>query len=189
MIKASDIQKGTVISHNSAPYICTGLEVKTPSARGAATIYKFRFRNMLDKSSLQKSCKGDDSFEEIECQKCQLQYLYADKDSVTFMDSETYVQYVLPREDISEQLGFIKEGDQDITGLVSDEKLLTVQPPSSVTLQIVETPPAMKAASASARTKPAILETGITVQVPEYIEQGETIVVNTETMAYISRAG
>jgi len=188
MIKASDMSKGSVISINNTPFYCVHIETKTPSARGAATIYKFKFRNMIDNNNLQKSCKGDETFDEIECQKCQLQYLFSDNESVTFMDNESYVQYTLLKEDISEQLGFIKEGDSEITGLVSDEKLLTIYPPNTVNLLIVETPPAMKSASASARTKPAIMETGITIQIPEYIEQGETIVVNTETLAYVSRA-
>jgi elongation factor P len=188
MIKASEIKKGNVVDINGQPHVVIHLDVKTPSARGAATIYKIRFKNLVNGQSVVQSLKGENAFDEIACEKRPLQYLYADNENVTFMDNENYAQYALAKTDLEYERGFMKEGQEDIIGLISDEKLLTIELPSTVVLTIEECPPAMKAASASARTKPATLETGIVVQVPEYMDQGESIVVNTETKEYVSKA-
>lgn len=188
MIHMSDMKKGKIVDINSAPHVVVAIEVKTPSARGASTLYKTRFKNLLTGQKINQSLKGDDTFNEIDCLRCPLQYLFAEGDKVTFMNLDDYSQYELFKADLEDELKFIQEGAEDIIGLVSNQNLLTIQLPSTVTLTIVECPPAMKTASASARTKPATLETGLVVQVPEYIEQGEQVIVNTETVEFVSRA-
>lgn len=188
MVKACDFEKGMVVEINKQPHVIKSIETKTPSARGAATLYKTKFTNLITGQNLDQSLKGDDSFQEIDCQKCGLQFLYADNENANFMDVESYMQYTLNLEDIKEEMLFLQDGMEDIIGLVSEEKLIAIQIPTSVEMEVVETPPAMKAASASARTKPATLETGVIVQVPEYISQGERIIVNTETKKFISKA-
>lgn len=104
------------------------------------------------------------------------------------MDTASFMQYNLLIGEIEEELLFLIDGMENIVGLLSNEKLLSIQLPSTVTLKIVECPPEMKSASASARTKPATLETGLVVQVPEYIAQGIAINVNTDTKQFVSRA-
>ena len=187
MIKASDFKKGVIVSINNQPHAVVHLDVKTPSARGAATLYKTKFRNLVTGQTVNESLQGDDKFEEVACERCQLQYLYKDGDNAHFMDTESYLQYNLPVGDLEEELLFMTDGMEDIIGLVSEESLITIQLPSTVTLKVVECPPAMKAASASARTKPATLETGLVVQVPEYLESDGMIIVNTETKQFVSR--
>jgi len=131
--------------------------------------------------------EGDDKFEEIECERKALQFLYKDNDFANFMDLESYIQYNLPVKDLDDELLFIVDGMENITGLVTDEKLLTIQLPSTVSLKIINCPPEMRSASASARTKPATLETGLVVQVPEYVANGISIIVNTQTKQFVSR--
>lgn len=188
MIKASDLKNGTIVAIDKAPHMVTQLEVKTPSARGAATLYKFRLKNLITGQTSAQSVQGEQKFENIECERCKLQFLYSDNETTTFMDVETYEQYTLNNSDIKDELNFITEGLENIIGLTSDERLLAIQLPTTVVLQIVECPPSMKSASATARTKPATLETGLIVNVPEFINQDEKIIVNTETKQYISKA-
>jgi elongation factor P len=104
------------------------------------------------------------------------------------MDGETYEQYTLPEEAVTDELAFLSDGLEGITALITDDRLLAIELPATVVLEIEDTAPGMKAASSSARTKPATLSTGLVVQVPEYLTPGEKIKVNTETREYISRA-
>jgi len=158
-----------------------------PSARGAATLYKIRFKNLVTGQNVNESLEGDDKLDEIECERVTLQYLYKDSENANFMDTESYIQYDVPINDIKEELLFMVDGLENIVGLLSDEKILSIQLPSTVSLKITECPPEMKSASASARTKPATLETGLVVQVPEYIASGISIIVNTQTKQFVSR--
>lgn len=163
------------------------VEVKTPSARGAATLYKVRFKNLITGENTNETFEGDDEFEIVECERVTLQYMYKDEEYAYFMDTKTFLQYNLPINEIKEDLCFMLEGMNDIIGLISNETLLAIQLPATVVLKVVECPPEMKNASASARTKPATLETGLVIQVPEYIERGMYIEVNTETRQFVSR--
>jgi elongation factor P len=104
------------------------------------------------------------------------------------MDLENYEQFELFQEDIEDILPFLVEDMEGISALTSDGKVLTLRMPDTVELEIVECAPSMKGASATARTKPATLTTGLIVQVPEYIEHGETIKVDTRERKYLSRA-
>ena len=104
------------------------------------------------------------------------------------MNTETYEQYSLSAEDLEGQTDYLTDGLDGIIMLLMDDAALGIQLPTTITLQVVETPPAMKGASATNRTKPAKLTTGLEVQVPEYIETGEMIKVNTETGKFSSRA-
>jgi len=104
------------------------------------------------------------------------------------MVSELFTQYVLKQADIEDEMSFITESTEGVQVLLVDETVIGLELPQTVILEIVETTPAMKAASASARTKPATLNTGLVVSVPEYIEVGEKVKVNTGERAYISRA-
>jgi elongation factor P len=107
---------------------------------------------------------------------------------LTFMDTEDYSQYTLSVEDLEEEAGFITEDMEDLMMMLVDDLPVGVQLPTSVCLEIVETSPSIKGATVTKRTKPAKLSTGLEVQVPEYISQGETIRVNTESGEYMSRA-
>jgi elongation factor P len=89
---------------------------------------------------------------------------------------------------VADELPFLTDGLEGIIALITDGRLLAIELPATVTLEIAETAPAMKAASSSARTKPATLSTGLVVQVPEYLTPGEKIKVNTDTREFVSRA-
>lgn len=188
MPKASDLKKGDVVQLDSVPHVVKQLEVKNPSARGAATLYKIRFSNLLTGQKRDESLKGDDFLAEADCEKVQVQFSYIDGEQYVFMDTEDYSQYMLSASTIEGQLEYLTDGLAGITALLVEGNMVAMDLPQSVVMEITETAPGIKGASASARTKPATLSTGLIVQVPEYIEQGELIKVNTTNAKFMARA-
>lgn len=188
MPKASELKKGSVVEINGEPYIVKSLESRSPSSRGAQTIYKIRFNNAQTGQKHDESCKADDMFTEVDLIKRQVQFLYQDGDMFTFMDVEDYSQYTLGKSELEDDLGYLTDGLEGIYTLIVDDRVLGVELPQTVSLEITDTAPAIKGASATSRTKPATLVTGLEVQVPEYIETGEIIKINTDTGKFMSRA-
>jgi elongation factor P len=186
--KVSDLKQGSAVDINGEPYAVKTIEVRNPTSRGASTLYKIRFAHMKTKQKLDESYKGDDYLKEADCSRLMVQYSYQDGESYTFMNLESYEQYTLNAEDLEGQITYLTEGLEGIIILLLDDAPLGIELPATVSLEIVETPPAMKGASATNRTKPAQLTTGLEVQVPEYIETGEVIKVHTDTGKYVSRA-
>ncbi|NOY63672.1 MAG: elongation factor P-like protein YeiP, partial [Gammaproteobacteria bacterium] len=163
MPKAGDLKRGDVIDINGTPHAVKTIEAKSPSSRGASTLYKIRFTNLCSGQKLDDSFKGDDFLKEADCIRTQVQFSYIDGDAYVFMNTDDYSQYELNRADIEEQVGYLYEGLEGITALIMDDKILGIQLPQSVTLTITETTPGVKGATASARTKPARLSSGIEV--------------------------
>lgn len=188
MAKASDLKKGMVVEVNGIPHVVKQVEIRSPSSRGATTLYKVRFNNLKTGQKLDATLKGDDFFKDADCVRVKVQYSYKDGDNYIFMNMEDYSQYTLSGEELEEQRGYLTEGLEDIVALLMDDTVLAIELPSSVALEIVETAPELKGATATGRTKPARLTTGLEVQVPEYLRTGEVIKVNTLTGKFMSRA-
>ena len=187
MIKACDLKKSSVIDIDGTPHIIQKISHQSPTARGGGTIYKVRFRNVSTKQKVDKTYRSEDALQESSYETNEVQYLYQDGDRYNFMDLSSYEQFELVKDDIEECLPFLVEDMEGIIALVSEGRVLTLRMPDTIDLEIVECPPAMKGASATSRTKPATLTTGLIVQVPEYIESGETIRVDTRERKYLSR--
>jgi elongation factor P len=188
MPKASEIKKGDVVDIDEIPHVVKTLESKSPSSRGAATIYKIRFTNLLSGQKKDVSCRSDESFSWVDCERITVQFSYVDGDQFIFMDTGDFSQHGLDRADIEAQLPFLSEGLADISALLIDGLMVAIDLPQAIVMSIADTAPAIKGASASARTKPATLTTGLVIQVPEYIETGEPVKVNSGTSKYMSRA-
>ncbi len=186
--KAGELKRGMIVDIDGIPHGVKQVEAKSPSSRGAATLYKVRFTNLQTRQKLDQSYKGDDFLKEIDCQRVPVQYSYQDGDHYMFMNSEDYSQYGLDRGDLEGQLEYLTEGLEGILALLVDGAILGIELPQSVTLAIVETAPGVKGATATGRTKPATLATGLEIQVPEYLETGELVKVNTAAGKFISRA-
>jgi len=187
MPKASELKRGSVVEINGDPYIVVNIDMKAPSSRGANTLYKVRFNNARTKQKLDETYKGEDMLGAIDMERRQLQYSYLDGDEYVFMDEEDYSQYMLSRDTLGDQVHYITDGLQGIVGLLVDGSLLAIELPQSVVLEIVDTAPGIKGASASARNKPATCSTGLVIQVPEYLDNGERVKVNTQDARYMSR--
>jgi elongation factor P len=188
MPKASELKRGMIVEINGIPHAVKQLESKSPSSRGASTLYKVRFTNLQTRQKLDESFKGDDLLIEADCIRVSVQYSYLDGDNYIFMNNEDFSQYEVSITELEDQLGFITESLEGITALIMNGKLMSIELPQSVNLEIIDTVPGIKGASATGRTKPATLTTGFEVQVPEYLEIGETIKVNTTTGKFMSRA-
>ena len=186
--KASDLKRGMVVEVNDAPYVVKTIEVRNPSSRGASTLYKVRFNHLKTKQKLDESLKGDDFLKEVDCERKLVQYSYKDDDSYTFMNLDDYEQYTINTTDIEDEISYLTEGLEGIVAILLDGILVAIEIPAAVAMEIIETGPSIKGASATARTKPAQLATGLEIQVPEYIETGEVIKINTVTGKFMSRA-
>jgi elongation factor P len=188
MPKAADLKKGDMVEIDDQLYLAKEITVRSPSSRGANTLYKVKFMQLQKKQKYEQTFIGSDFIKDADTMRRILQYLYKDDQFYTFMDNEDYNQYTLTTKDLEEQKGYLADGLDNILGMLHEGSLIGIELPTTVVLKIVDTAPAIKGASASARTKPAALNTGLVVQVPEYLAQGETIKVNTQSGKFISRA-
>ncbi|MBW2653902.1 MAG: elongation factor P-like protein YeiP [Deltaproteobacteria bacterium] len=188
MPKACDLKKGNVVEINDDVYMVKHIDVKTPSARGAVTLYKIRFNNIKTKQKFEDSYKGNDMLNEVDLLRRPVQYLYPDGALHVFMDSQEYSQYMVEGDAIKDELVWITDGMEDLVALIIDGNMVSIEIPLTLVFKISETTPGIKGASATARTKPAILSNGVDIQIPEYLEAGEMVKVNTETKKFMSRA-
>ena len=188
MPKACDLKKGNVVEINNETYMVKQIDVKTPSARGAVTLYKVRFSNIKSKQKFEESYKGTDMLTDVDLVRKPVQYLYPDGNLHVFMDTVEYSQYMIEGGAIEDELVWITDGMEGISGLIIDENMVAIEIPDTLVFEIDQTAPGIKGASASARTKPATLSNGVEIQIPEYLEAGEMIKVNVETKKYISKA-
>lgn len=184
---AKDVKPGTIVNHNHAPHVIEGVTVQTPSARGGATLYKFRARNLVTKQKADITGKGTEELEEADFQRRAVSFMYADGDTIHFLDQGDYNQFSIAQADVADEMQYVTEELEGIHALIYNEQCVGIQLPSAVELQITECDPAVKGNSATAHTKPATLETGLVVQVPEYLKQGERIKVDTRSGEYLSR--
>ena len=182
-MKAYDIKKGNVVEHNGSVYQIRDIERSSPQGRGGNV--KFR---VPGGSKLDISVGGDDELKEVELSRRQVTYSYKDGDAFVFLDDEDYTPYTLDAEVVGDAAGYIVD---DLTGCyvqIIDDLPVAIQLPASVAIDVVETPPELKGGTATKRPKPATLNTGIEIMVPEYISTGERILVNTTTGEFGGRA-
>lgn len=188
MPKASELKRGMYVEIDSMPHVVKKVEAKSPSSRGASTLYKVRFNNLKTGQKLDESYKSDDLLKEADFNRVAIQYSYKDGNNYIFMNMEDFSQYEMNANDIQEHIGYLYEGLEGLAALIMDDELISIELPQSMDMEIIETSPAIKGATASSITKPATLSTGKIIQVPEYLETGEIVKVNTETGKFMSRA-
>jgi elongation factor P len=184
---AKEIKPGTVVNHNDAPHIIESVAVQSPSARGSATLYKFRARNLVTKQKTDITLKGTEGLDDADFHRREVTFMYADAEAAHFLDTADYNQYTLPRDEVAGELQYITEDLQGMLALIYNGQCVGIQLPTAVDLKITQCDPAVKGNSATSRTKPATLETGVVVHVPEYLKQGETIRVDTRSGEFLSR--
>jgi len=188
MPRASDLKRGMVVEVNNEPHVVKNIEVRNPSSRGASTLYKVRFNHLKTKQKRDESLKGEDFLKDVDCERKILQFSYKDDDGYTFMSLDDYEQFTINSDDIEDEKDYLVEGLEGIVSILLDGILVAIDLPAAVAMEIIDTAPGIKGASATARTKPAQLVTGLEVQVPEYIEPNELIKINTVSGKFISRA-
>ena len=188
-MQAKEIKPGAVVVYDGAPILIESVAVQTPSARGAATLYKFRGRHLVTRQKTDIALKGGESLDEADFERRAVKLMYTDPTHLHLIDQADYNQYSVALEDVESEAPYVTEELEGMLALIYNDQCVGVQLPTAVALTITECDPGIKGNSATARTKPATLETGLVVQVPEYLKQGERIKVDTRTGEFLSRAG
>ncbi|MGV7961941.1 elongation factor P-like protein YeiP [Photorhabdus tasmaniensis] len=188
MAKANEIKRGIAVSYNGKLLLVKDIDIQAPSARGASTLYKMRFTDIRTGQKVEERFKGDDIIDTISLTRRSVNFSYIDGDEYVFMDDEDFTPYHFKKEQIEEELLFIPEGGlPGMQVLTIEGQVIALELPQTVDMVIEETTPGIKGASASARTKPARMSTGLTVQVPEYISNGEKIRIHIAERRYMGR--
>lgn len=185
---AKDVKNGTLIVHQGDPCMIRSISVQSPSARGAATLYKFRATNLRTKQKVDVTFKGAENVEEADFERRDVQLMYLDSDHAHFLDQADYNQYQLPLKDVEEELKYVTENLEGVQAMIHNEECIGIRLPLTVELKVAQCDPAVRGNSATSRTKPATLETGLVIQAPEYLAEGETVKVDTQTGKFLSRA-
>lgn len=188
MPKASEVKKNAVIEYNGKVFFVKEINKLTPSGRAGASLYRMRMYDVATGAKADESFKADEILTLADFSRKSVSFSYIDGNEYVFMDNEDYTPYHFNTEAISDEILFFNEETQGISVLIVNDSPVAIELPSTVDLEIVETSPSIKGASASARTKPATLTTGLVVQVPEYIANGDKIRVNTAERKFMSRA-
>lgn len=185
---AKDMKPGTIVVQNEAPCLIESVQVQSPSARGGATLYKFRARNLVTKNKVDITLKGTESLEDADFNKREVSVMYSDAEAMHLMDTESYEQFALPLADAENELKYMKEGQEGVLALIYNDECVGINIPATVELTISQCDPGVKGNSATGRTKPLILETGLQTQGPEYLKEGEVVKVDTRTGEFLGRA-
>jgi elongation factor P len=177
-----------VVEIDGAPHMIEHIQVQTPSARGAATLYKIKARNLKTKARSEKSYRGTDALNEVSFERRPVQYLYRDPDGLHFMDSANFDQFSLTTEDLADVVPYLIENMEGVESLVVDDEVIGIEIPDTVEMTIADTSPGVRGNSATGRTKPATLITGHVILVPEHLDPSTKVRVDTRTGEYLGRA-
>lgn len=184
MIATSDFRNGAKIEIDGAPYVIVGFQHVKPG-KGAAFV-RTKLRNLKTNNTLDKTFRSGERFEQPDISEVEMQFLYTQGDEYHLMNVESYEQLFITADQLGTSKNFLKE-NMIVKILFYQGTPLEVSLPNFVELEIVETPPGVKGDTASGGTKLATLETGGTVKVPLYIEEGTIIKIDTRTAIYVER--
>lgn len=185
---AKEIKNGMIMVYEGNPCLIEGITVQTPSARGAATLYKYKARNVITKQKVDIVLRGGESLDEADFHRRPVKLMYVDATHAHFLDQEDYNQFSLTLEEIEQERPWLTEELEGVMVLIYNDECVGIQIPATVELEVTQCDPGVKGNSATSRTKPATLQTGAIVQVPEYLSQGEMVKVDTRTGQFLSRA-
>lgn len=185
MIESTKLRNGVTFLRNNEPHLVLNYSL-IKMGRGGA-IVKVNVRNLITGAVIEDSYSTNVKVEDISTSKKRLQYLYNDGATATFMDPDSFEQVEMPVKLIQNEIKFIKEGD-GVDVMFWDEKVLSIDLPPKVTLEVVETDPGVRGNSATNLYKSAKLENGLDVKVPLFIEKGDKVRVDTRTTEYVERA-
>lgn len=185
MLNFNEIKTGKVIKVNGEPYII----IKTDHhkmGRGGAVL-KTKCRNLINGNILERTYQGAEKAEEAETETKKANFMYKDKEEAYFMDNESYEQFNLALEEIGDSAQFLKEG-VDVDVLYFEGRPVSISLPIKMEFKVVSAPPGVKGNSAGNVNKQVEIETGAKINVPMFINEGDTIRINTDTGEYVERA-
>ncbi len=184
MYDSSDLRKGLKIIIDGQPYIITDFQFSKPG-KGQA-LYRCKLKNMITGYTMDRTYRSGDKFEPANLDERRMQYLYNDGEGYHFMDTKTYDQVTLTEENIGDAKNFLQD-NMEVDVLFFNETPISINLPNFVQLKVVKADPGVKGDTATGATKPATLETGYTIQVPLFVEEGDVLKIDTRTGQYVER--
>lgn len=184
MISAGDFRNGITIEFEGNVYQIIEFQHVKPG-KGAAFV-RTKLKNIINGGVVEKTFRPTEKCPQARIDRKDMQYLYSDGDLFNFMDTETYDQIALNAETVGDTLKFVKENEM-VKMLSHQGQVFSIEPPLFVELEITETEPGFKGDTAQGATKPAVVETGATVYVPLFVNQGDKIQIDTRTGEYMKR--
>ncbi len=184
MISAGDFKNGITVEIEGNVYQIVEFQHVKPG-KGAAFV-RTKLKNIKSSGVIEKTFRPTEKFPQARIDRVDMQYLYSDGDLYNFMDVNTYEQIALNSDQIGDALKFVKENEM-VKICSHNGSVFAIEPPLFVELEITETEPGFKGDTATGATKPAVVETGATVYVPLFVEQGDKIKIDTRTGEYLSR--
>ncbi|MBP0615351.1 elongation factor P [Jiella mangrovi] len=184
-INGNEIRPGNVIEHNGGLWVAVKTAHVKPGKGGAFA--QVELKNLIDGTKLNERFRAAETVERIRLEQKDYQYLYAEGEMLVFMDSETYEQLELQQDFVGERSSFLQDGMM-VTVESHEDRPIGIKLPDQVVLQIVEADPVVKGQTATSSYKPAVMENGVRVMVPPFIEAGEKILVDTNEITYLRRA-
>jgi elongation factor P len=185
VVKATQLRPGMIIRHEGELYSVFSVEHRTPGNKRAAMAT--RMRNLRSGSIIDHRFRAEEFLERAIMDEMEFQYLYAEGDAYHFMNTENYEQIQLTKEMLGDAVYYLL-GDMNVTIEFYEGKAMSVLVPDTVDLKVVDTEPTVQKATASAVMKPAKLETGLTIQVPPFVNNGDRVKVDTSEARYVQRA-
>jgi elongation factor P len=187
-MRAYEVKRGNVVEHDGKVWQIRDIERSSPQGRGGNVTFRFIMYSVPGGQKLDISLRAEDELRETEVTRRAVTYSYKEGDAFVFMDSEDYTQYILDASVVGDASGYVADGIEGCYVQLIDDAPVALQLPPTVVLEVVDTAPELKGATATKRPKPARLATGIEIQVPEYITSGEKVLVNTATGEFSGRA-
>ncbi len=185
MVSTSDFQKGIIINLESQPWLIVDFQFAHPG-KGAAFV-RTKLKNLITGNIIERTFKSGEQFEETKTEKIKAKFLYFHRDKFFFSkEKEPSFRFDVPKETIGNAVSFLKT-NQIVDAILFEEKIINISLPIKVFLKITEAPPSFKGNTAQGGTKTVTLETGATINVPLFIEEGDIIEVNNETGHYVRR--
>jgi len=184
-INANLIRPGNVIEHNNKQWLVLKIQLIQPGKGGA--FIAVDMRDVRTGIKTNERWRTADTVERLQAEERECTYLYGDADTLTFMDSESFEQFTIPREVVGEPAAFLQDGMVCTVDLVEGSPI-TVTLPDKVVMEVVEADPVVKGQTAASSYKPGKLSNGVRVMIPPFIETGTRIVVNTADSTYVERA-
>jgi elongation factor P len=184
-INGNEIRPGNVIEHKGGLWIAVKTQAVKPG-KGPAYA-QVELKNAIDGTKLNERFRSSETVERVRLEQKDYQFLFADGDMLTFMDSDTYDQIQIPRDLLEERAAFLQDG-MKVTVESHEGRPIGVAIPDQVTLAVVEAEPVVKGQTAASSYKPAKLENGVRVLVPPFVGVGERVVVDTNEITYVRRA-
>ena len=184
-IAGNEIRPGALIEHQGGLWVAVKTQAVKPGKGGAYN--QVELKNVVTGSKLNERFRADESVEEVYLEKKDFQFLYASGETLTFMDMDSYEQIELAAEFVGDQAQFLQDGMKVLVQL-HEGRPIGIKLPLQVVLEVVEADPVLKGGTAAPSYKSAVLENGLKVQVPPFINAGTRILVSTEDGSYIRRA-